>query len=59
MYLRDFQPAQESTNITFAFKCQLDKYLALIPDQPTIYGLPRAANSNSLLDQTNYKNTVS
>ena len=33
------------------FKFRLDKYLALIPDEPTIPGYTRAANTNSLLDQ--------
>ena len=33
------------------FKLQLDQWLATIPDQPTIPGRPRAASSNSLLDQ--------
>ena len=33
------------------FKHQLDQWLATIPDQPTIPGRPRAAASNSLLDQ--------
>ena len=35
-----------------SFKRRLDKYLATIPDEPTVdgyYGM-RAANSNSLLD---------
>ena len=33
------------------FKAQLDQWLSTIPDQPTIPGRPRAASSNSLLDQ--------
>jgi hypothetical protein len=34
-----------------AFKFALDKFLATVPDQPTIPGLTRAAESNSLLHQ--------
>ena len=33
------------------FKKQLDVFLSTIPDQPTVFGLARAAASNSLLDQ--------
>ena len=33
------------------FKSKLDEWLATIPDQPTIPDRPRAAASNSLLDQ--------
>ena len=33
------------------FKSHLDQFLSNIPDQPTIPGRPRAAASNSLLDQ--------
>ena len=33
------------------FKNHLDIFLAMIPDQPTISGLARAAHSNSMLDQ--------
>ena len=33
------------------FKKQLDDWLSIIPDQPTIPGRQRAASSNSLLDQ--------
>ena len=33
------------------FKNHLDVFLASIPDQPTMPGLGRAADSNSLLDQ--------
>ena len=34
-----------------AFKFALDKFLATVPDQPTIPGLTRAAETNSLLHQ--------
>ena len=33
------------------FKNQLDIFLAIVQDQPTTFGLSRAADSNSLLDQ--------
>ena len=33
------------------FKNHLDIYLANIPDQPTVSGLPRGATNNSLLHQ--------
>ena len=34
------------------FKSRLDSWLETVPDQPTIPGRPRAAASNSLIDQT-------
>ena len=33
------------------FKAELDSFLVCIPDQPTVPGRQRAANTNSLLDQ--------
>ena len=33
------------------FKAQLDKWLEVVPDQPTVPGRLRAAKTNSLLDQ--------
>ena len=36
------------------FKHDLDKFLSTIPDQPTIQGLFRPANSNSICDQIFY-----
>ena len=33
------------------FKSELDKFLAGVPDQPTVPGQGRAASTNSLLDQ--------
>ena len=33
------------------FKCELDRFLAGVPDQPTCPGRQRAAATNSLLDQ--------
>ena len=37
-----------------SFKSELDKYLFRIPDQPSVNGLTRAANSNSICDQVLY-----
>ena len=37
------------------FKAQLDEWLSMIPDQPSIPDRQRAASSNSLLDQVNYQ----
>ena len=34
------------------FKCELDKFLGGVPDQPTVPGRSRAAIINSLLDTT-------
>ena len=39
------------TKSVLPFKRKLDRYLSTIPDQPTIQGRRRPANSNSLLDQ--------
>ena len=50
--LRNFEPNGE--NIVDAFKNRLDLFLSTIPDQPTTYGLQRAAASNSLKEQINY-----
>ena len=33
------------------FKAELDQFLGGVPDQPTVPGRQRAANTNSLLDQ--------
>ena len=43
-----------------SFKRRLDKFLATVPDQPTVdgyYGM-RAANSNSLIDMIPLLNAV-
>ena len=37
-----------------SYKNRLDSFLQLVPDQPTVPGLQRAANSNSLIDQIHY-----
>ena len=42
------------TGTTEQFKAGLDKWLADIPDQPTIPGRQRAAATNSLLEQVQY-----
>ena len=42
------------TGTTEQFKCGLDEWLASIPDQPSVPGRQRAADSNSLLDQAHY-----
>ena len=39
-----------------SFKKEIDKFLYKIPDQPTVYGLSRAAASNSIIDQVHYMN---
>ena len=43
--LRDFSGTVEQ------FKTKLDSWLESIPDQPTVSGRQRAANTNSLIDQ--------
>ena len=40
----------DSDNVE-TFKAELDKFLSLVPDQPTIAGQARAAETNSLLHQ--------
>ena len=40
-----------TTGTVDQFKAGLDSWLSSVPDQPTIPGRLRAANSNSLLDQ--------
>ena len=40
-----------SIGTTLQFKANLDAWLVTIPDQPTVPGRLRAANTNSLLDQ--------
>ena len=42
---------EDIVDIVSAFKRKLDKFLKNVPDQPTVPGLPRVANSNSLVDQ--------
>ena len=49
--LRDMKGATQNT-----YKKELDSYLSTIPDQPTLPGTQRAAETNSLIDQNFYKN---
>mgnify|MGYP007114498258 CR=1 FL=1 len=42
---------RDMTGTALQFKAGLDKWLANIPDQPTVNGRQRAAMTNSLLDQ--------
>ena len=42
---------RDMTGAALQFKAGLDKWLANIPDQPTVNGRQRAAMTNSLLDQ--------
>ena len=44
----------DCVNPLLSFKTQLDKLLAKIPDQPTVSGLCRAAESNSLVHQVQF-----
>ena len=44
----------KSTGTVDSFKHELDSWLQTVPDQPTIPGRQRAANSNSLIDQVGY-----
>ena len=41
---------------TDQFKMELDSWLELIPDQPTIQGRQRAAKTNTLVNQVAYCN---
>ena len=49
------QHSISENNVVLSFKNKLDIFLSSIPDQPTIYGLQRAAGSNSLIDQLQYR----
>jgi hypothetical protein len=46
---------KEKWRVIFNFKNELDSFLQLLPDQPTIPGLVRAANSNSILQQIYFR----
>ena len=52
--LNNFEAPEGTRDIISSFKNKLDKFLSRFPDEPTVYGLRRAANSNSLLDQQYY-----
>ena len=45
---------RDMTGTVDQFKAGLDEWLSTIPDQPTVAGRQRAANTNSLLDQVQY-----
>ena len=49
----DLRQLENITNIldTDNFKGKLDKWLELVPDQPTTAGMTRQAETNSLIDQ--------
>ena len=47
--------AVSEKSLVLSFKNKLDQYLTTIPDQPTVYGLQRAAQTNSICDQQNYR----
>ena len=50
--LRQFEPIENPSQTHVGeFKKKLDNYLTLIPDQPTVPGLHRAAATNSLICQ--------
>ena len=49
--LNNYEAPERTQDIVTSFKIKLDKFLNCFPDEPTVYGLRRAANSNSLLDQ--------
>ena len=51
--IRDFN--SDSQNPAHSFKNKLDAFLTKIPDQPTVYGLIRAATTNSMIHQVAYK----
>ena len=51
--LRNINSKQAET-----FKTSLDKFLSKVPDQPTVGGLVRASESNSLLHQIPMMNTT-
>ena len=42
---------RDMSGTVLQFKARLDKWLASVPDQPTVSGRQRAAQTNSLLDQ--------
>ena len=52
--IRSYKPSKLSNDIILGFKNVLDRFLQTVPDQPTIYGLNRPANSNSIIDQIPY-----
>ena len=51
IHLRSQESVQSSTD---SFKRRLDDFFQIVPDQPTVPGLQRAAASNSIADQIYY-----
>ena len=49
---------RDMSGTALQFKARLDKWLADIPDQPTVNGRQRAAKTNSLIDQVPMHQTV-
>ena len=49
--IRNMNIKHSSLDKVGEFKAKIDQYLSKIPDQPTIQGFGRAAESNSLLHQ--------
>ena len=50
-YIRNLNANVSNCDKVLEFKTKLDLYLSKVPDQPTISGLSRAAETNSLLHQ--------
>ena len=55
VHLRQLSPTNSTPKIS-EFKSQLDAWLQLLPDQPTISNRQRAAPTNSILDQRHHRN---
>lgn len=53
--IRTYMPPEEAIDKVGCLKNVLDKFLARLPDQPTVYGLSRAAPTNSISHQIVYK----
>ena len=49
--IRNLKVNNENSDKVQEFKVKLDRYLSQVPGQPTISGLNRASESNSLLHQ--------
>lgn len=52
--LSNYRAPEGTQDLVSSFKNQLDKFLSKFPDEPTIQGISRQANSNSLVDQIFY-----
>ena len=53
--LRRIYSMEDGMDVVSSFKKKLDCFLRSVPDQPTVQGLTRAADSNSLVDQVSYR----